>query len=65
MDHYIEAIRAAAAASSPRDLKPALDFLVDQARDDYKAGALAVHEYGDIINEYAETLREANVINYM
>ena len=64
MDYYITAIRAAADSASPRDLKPALDFLLDLAREDYKAGALDVVEFGDIINEYTFTLTTTNAINY-
>ena len=64
MDHYIEAIRAAAASASPRELMPALDFLMDQATEEYKAGALDVLELRDILDEYEATLLEANAINY-
>lgn len=64
MDKYIEAIRAAASACEPLKLKDALDFIMESVTSDYRAGALAVTEYGDIITEYAETLRLANVVNY-
>lgn len=65
MEYYIEAIRAAAAASSPRDLKPALDFVMGLARDDYKAGALDVVELGDILNEYDFALKAAGAMHYL
>jgi hypothetical protein len=65
MEYYINAIRAAAEKCEPRELKPMLDFLVDQAKEDYKGGALDVAEYGDIVNEYTDTLVAANVVNYM
>ena len=64
MAYYIEAIRAAAAAASPRDLKPALDFLVSLAKEDYKGGALDVLEYSDIIDEYAAALKSSGAVNY-
>lgn len=65
MEYYIEAIREAAAGCEPQELKPMLDFLVEQAKEDYKAGALDVVEYGDIVNEYTDTLTNKNVVNYM
>ena len=64
MEYYITAIREAVAAASPRDLKPALDFLVDLATEDYRAGALDVVELGDILNEYESAVRSTNAINY-
>ena len=64
MEYYIDSIRAAAAACEPRELRPVLDFLLGQAQEDYNAGALGVTEYGDIVNEYADTLAIANAINY-
>lgn len=65
MENYIEAIREAAAAASPRDLKDALDFLMDLATDDYKAGALSVLELGDILNEYDDAIQSTNAVNYI
>ena len=65
MDYYIEAIRAAAEKCDPRELKPMLDFYVEQAKEEYHAGALDVVEYGDIVNEYNDTLVAANAVNYM
>lgn len=66
MDRYIEAIRTAADdAHTPIDLKRVLDFIMELASADYKAGALAVTEYGTICTEYSETLKTANVVNYM
>jgi hypothetical protein len=64
MEYYIDSIRAAASACEPRELKPVLDFLLGQAQEDYRAGALGVTEYGDIVNEYADTLTTANTVNY-
>ena len=64
MEYYIDSIRAAAAACKPRELRPVLDFLLGQAQEEYNAGALGVMEYGDIVNEYADTLATANVANY-
>lgn len=64
MEYYIDSMRAAASVCEPRELKPVLDFIIGQAQDDYRAGALDVAEYGDIINEYTNTLTNANVINY-
>jgi hypothetical protein len=64
MENYVEAIRAAAAASSPRDLKPALDFLLELATADYKGGALDEVELWDIINEYNDALMSAGAVNY-
>ena len=52
MVYYIESIRAAVDSSSPLDLKPALDFLVGLAREEYAAGALDVAELEDILAEY-------------
>lgn len=60
MDYYIEAIRAAAESSGPRDLKPALDFLVGLAREDFIAGALDVAELEDIQAEYNAALSYAS-----
>ena len=65
MERYIEAIRAAAEACDPRNLKNALDFILGSALEDYRAGALAVTEYGDIVTEYTDTLTAKNAINYM
>lgn len=65
MAYYIEAIRAAAESASPRDLKPALDFIMGQATEDYKSGALDVAELGDILGAYDDAVRAANAINYM
>lgn len=65
MPYYIEAIRAAVASGPSRDLKPALDFLMDLATADYKAGALDVVELGDILNEYEDAVLETNAINYL
>lgn len=65
MEYYIEAIRAAAEKCDPCELKDALDFLMGLAKDDYKAGALGLTEYGDIVNEYNDTLITANAINYI
>lgn len=65
MGYYIEAIRAAAEGCEPHELKPMLDFYMEQATDDYKAGALDVVELGDILNEYADTLKTANAVNYI
>ena len=64
MEYYITAIQAAAESAAPRDLKPALDFLLDQARGDYQAGALDVVELGDILEEYNFALMSSNAINY-
>ena len=60
MEYYIEAIRAAAESSGPRDLKPALDFLVGLAREDFIAGALDVAELNDILAEYHDVLALAS-----
>lgn len=65
MGYYIEAIRAAAEKADPSELKPMLDFLVGLAKEDYKAGALDVTEYGDICNEYSDALTTTNAINYL
>lgn len=65
MEYYINAIRDAAAKCEPRELKPVLDFYVGQAEADYRGGALDVLEYYNIVNEYADTLRVKNVINYI
>ena len=65
MEYYIEAIRAAAEGCEPQQLKPMLDFYVEQAHEDYKAGALDVLEYLDVVNEYADTLKVRNAVNYM
>jgi hypothetical protein len=65
MGYYIEAIKAAAEKCEPHELKPMLDFLVELALEDYKAGALDVVEYGDICNEYNDTLMATNAVNYM
>lgn len=64
MSYYIEAIREAVAHSDPSYLKPALDFLMDLATDDYKAGALDALELGDILNEYDAALVSTNAVNY-
>lgn len=64
MEYYIESMRAAAAACEPQNLKPVLDFILGQAQEEYKGGALGVTEYGEIVNEYADSLTTANVINY-
>lgn len=66
MAHYINAIRAAAAkCCEPKELKNILDYLVDLAKEDYKAGALDGAEYGYIVDEYTDTLTTANVVNYL
>lgn len=65
MEYYINSIKAAAEKCEPHELKPMLDFYMEQATDDYKAGALDVVELGDILNEYADTLKTANVVNYI
>ena len=65
MENYIEAIRAAASSSDPRELKPVLDFILEQALEDYKGGALDVAEYSDIINEYESALVTTNAVLYM
>jgi hypothetical protein len=65
MGYYIEAIRAAAEGCEPRELKPMLDFYMEQAQEEYKAGALDVAELGDILNEYTDTLTAANAVNYI
>ena len=62
---YIEAIRAAAEKADPCELKPMLDFYMEQATEDYKAGALDVVELGDILTEYTYTLTATNAINYI
>ena len=64
MEYYIEAMRAAASVCKPCKLKPVFDFIIGQAKEDYEAGALGVTEYWDIVNEYTDTLTNANVINY-
>ena len=64
MEYYIEAIRAAAEAASPRDLKPALDFIRGLATEEYRAGALDVSELGVILEEYDFALRGAGAVNY-
>lgn len=64
MEYYIEAIRAAVASAAPCDLKPALDFLMDLATDDYKAGALDHVELWDILNAYDDALRVSGAVNY-
>lgn len=64
MEYYIEAMRAAAEKCAPGELKPIFDFLMGKAEEDYHAGALAVTEYSDIIDEYADTLKGKNAINY-
>ncbi len=65
MEYYIEAIRAAAEKADPRELKPMLDFYMEQATEDYKAGALDVLELRDILNEYTHTLMATNAMNYI
>ena len=64
MEYYITAMRAAASHCEPYELKPIFDCLVERAREDYQAGALDIVEYGDIVNEYADTLRNTNAVNY-
>ena len=65
MGYYIEAIRAAVDSAAPRDLKPALDFLLDLAISDYQAGALDLLELDDITAEYGSALLSTNAINYI
>ena len=65
MDYYITSMRAAAEKCEPHELKPMLDFFMEQAKEDYHAGALDVLELGDILNEYTDTLTTANAINYI
>ena len=65
MGYYIEAIREAAAKCGPEYLKPMLDFYVEQAKEEYQAGALDVVEYYIIVNEYADTIKLANAANYV
>lgn len=65
MEYYIKAIRSATIGCKPQQLKPMLDSLVGQAQEDYKAGELGVAEYGDIVNEYTDTLMATNAVNYM
>jgi len=65
MKHYIEAIRAAAAKCEPHELKPRLDFILETATEEYKAGALDVLEYDEVATEYADTLKNTNVVNYV
>lgn len=65
MEYYINAIRAAAEGCEPHELKPMLDFYMEQAKEDYRAGALDVAEYGDIVNEYGDTLMVKNAVNYI
>ena len=70
MEYYINAIRAAAEGCEPSELKPSelkpmLDFYIEQAHQDYKGGALDVTEYLGIVDEYADTLKVRNAVNYM
>lgn len=65
MEHFITAMRAAANKCELKDLKNIFDHILEQAKEEYIAGALDVIEYGDIINEYADTLRFKNAINYI
>ena len=65
MEHYTEAIRAAASKCEPRELKPMLDFILETATEDYKAGALGLLEYDEIATEYADTLKNTNAVNYI
>ena len=65
MEYYITAMKAAAEKCTPREIKPIFDFLIEKAKEDYIAGALDVVELGDILNEYADTLRCKNVVNYI
>lgn len=65
MEYYIKSMRTAASVCEPQDLKSVLDSLVGQAQEDYKAGTLDVAEYGDIVNEYTDTLIATNVVNYI
>ena len=60
MGYYIEAIRAAVDSSSPLDLRPALEFLVGLAREEYAAGALDAAELEDIVAEYDAALSRAS-----
>lgn len=62
MEHFIQAMRAAADKCEPYELRLMLDHIVDQAKEYYKAGALDVTEYGDIVNEYADTLLMASAV---
>lgn len=65
MAYYIEAIREAVAHSDPSYLKPALDFLMDLATEEYKAGALDVLELGAVLDEYESALLETNATQYV
>lgn len=65
MEYYINSMRAAADKCEPHELKPVLDFYMEQATEDYKAGALDVLELRDILNEYNDTLMAANAVNYV
>jgi len=65
MDYYITSMRAAAEKCEPHELKPMLDFFMEQAKEDYRAGALDVVELGDILNEYDHTIKTTNAINYI
>ena len=63
MEYYIKSMRAAAEGCEPHELKPMLDFYMEQATEDYRAGALDVAELGDILNEYTDTLMATNAVN--
>lgn len=65
MEYYITAMRSAATKCQPWEIKPVFDHLLEMAQEEYTAGALDVTEFGDIINEYADTLRYKNAINYV
>ena len=60
MEYYIESIRAAVDSSSPLDLRPALEFLVGLALEEYAAGALDAAELEDIQAEYNAALSRAS-----
>lgn len=64
MDYYLTSMRSAADHSRPEELKPVLDFLMELAKEDYKAGALDEIEIWDILNEYTDLLMTNNSINY-
>ena len=65
MEYYITAMRAAAEKCSNWELKPVFDYLLGQAKEDFQAGALDMLEYYNIVNEYADTLKIRNAINYV
>lgn len=65
MEYYINAMRAAADKCNNWELKPAFDYLLGLAKEDYHAGALDALEYYYIVNEYADTLKSRNAVNYV